>query len=134
MSKNILGLAHIGIMVSDLEVSKAFYRDILDFEVVHQNAVIEGDIVTGVLFMGIGDLVLELIQRPVYDGTRKDGYVDHIALKVKDIEKVRDNLSKKGIEYTMDDVFTCDTLFEKGAKWILFKGPDNESLELNEIL
>ena len=134
LSEKIQGLAHIGVMVSDLEVSKQFYIDILTMEVLHEN-VVKADIGdVGVCFLKKGDMVIELVQMPEYDSSRKDGFVDHIAFRVKDIEGVRSALAEKGVNFIEDEINHCEYFFSNGCKWIIFVGPDNERLELNEIL
>jgi len=125
----ISGLAHIGVFVSDLERSIAFYRDILGFEVRHQNEV-DG---IKVAFVNLGDLTLELILSPEEVSKRSDGIVAHIAMKVNGIEAVAAALKEKGIVFE-SDIFFAEHFWAKGSKWITFRGPDNEHLELTEVL
>ncbi len=127
--EGIHGSAHIGVFVSDLEVSKKFYRDILDFDIIWE-CVIGTD---KVAFARTGDLTLELIQ-PAVMPQREDGKVDHIALGVKNIEAVHAALKARGVTFETEDITFCDLVFPNGAKWILFRGPDGERLELNEVL
>lgn len=133
MSNLNLGLGHIGIIVKDIEVSKKFYCDNLNFELIHENVLAGGEGDTKLAFIAAGGCTLELIQKPVYS-ERIDGYVDHIAFKVKDIENVWKQLKARGIVFTSEDITTAPALFEKGDRWILFRGPDGELLEINEIL
>ena len=125
----ISGLAHIGVFVSDLERSIAFYRDILGFEVRHQNE-IDG---IKVAFISLGDLTLELILSPEEVSKRSDGIVAHIAMEVSGIEAVAAALKEKGIVFE-GDIFFAEHFWTKGSKWITFRGPDNEHLELTEVL
>ena len=134
IKENILGLAHIGVMVSDLEVSKKFYSEILGMDVIHENSLVDDGKVVKVAFMQVGDMVLELILLPEFDNTRKDGYIDHIAFNVKDIEVARKALEDKGIKFVSEEIAHAENFFDNGAKWILFRGPDGEHLEINEIL
>jgi len=128
-----LGLGHIGIIVKDIEVSKKFYCDNLNFELVHENVLAGSEGETKLAFVTTGGCTLELIQKPAYID-RKDGYVDHIAFKVKDIENAWKQLKSRGIVFTAEDITTAPALFENGDRWILFRGPDGELLEINEIL
>ena len=130
---NNLGLAHIGVFVKDLEVSKKFYCEKLDFAVIHETTVEEADGTVKVAFVKAGDCTLELVQLPVQT-KRADGPVDHIAFKVKNIEETAGNLRAKGIVYETEDITFKANFFDKGAKWILFRGPDNEHLEITEVL
>ena len=125
----ILGLAHVGVFVRDLEVSKKFYCDILGFEIIWECEV--G--MDHVAFVKKGDLCLELVL-PANAPCCGDGMVDHIAMRVKNIETVRDALKTKGIVFETDDVVFNDRVFPNGSKWILFRGPDGEHLELTEVL
>jgi len=133
MSKLNLGLGHIGIIVKDLEVSKKFYCDNLDFAVTHENTLTENGEVTKISFVEAGGCTLELIQVPHYS-KRVNGPVDHIAFKVVDIESAWKQLKAKGILFETESVTTAPGFFEKGDRWILFSGPDGERLEINEIL
>ena len=129
----IYSLMHIGVHVTDLERTKQFYQDVLGFRTAHENSLPEGDGFTKVAFLQLGDLMIEAIQLPKPDEWRKDGKVDHIAMRVKNIEMVVADLEKKGIEFEAP-VFTAPGFWEKGSKWVTFRGPDGEHLELTEIL
>lgn len=129
----IYGLMHIGVHVTDLERTKRFYQDVLGFKTAHENSLPGdgGDI--KVAFLQLGDLTIEAIQLPKPDEWRKDGKVDHIAMRVKNIELVAAELEKKGIEFEAP-IFTAAEFWENGSKWVTFRGPDGEHLELTEIL
>lgn len=130
----ILGLAHIGLMVSDVNRSKDFYKEMLGMDVWHENTIEEDGGLINVCFMKKNDLVLEMYQLPQAYKKVEDGTVNHIAFKVKDIEAAKNALISKGIPFTQNEIVFCRQLFDRGSKWILFRGPDNESLELNEVL
>ena len=130
----INGLAHIGVFIKDIDASKKFYEDILGFEKIWE-CVIDGD--GGdvkIAFEKKGDLVLEFVQLPGEPDRPADGIVAHIAMAVKDIEKVRADLEGRGIVFLEDEIVFNAAVFPNGAKWTNFKGPDGEVLELNEIL
>jgi lactoylglutathione lyase len=133
MEKVNLGLAHIGIFVKDLEVSKKFYCEKLDFTIIHETSIEENGGLTKIAFVKAVDCTLELVQLQNY-AKRPDGPVDHVAFKVKDIEKAAETLKARGIEFETKDIAFAPHFFEKGDKWILFRGPDGEHLEINEIL
>jgi len=133
MGKNILGLAHIGVFVKDIEVSKKFYCDKLDFEVTHETSVQESGGLTKIAFIEADGCIIELVQFPNYE-KKTDGPVDHIAFKVKDIEETAARLRAKGIQFETEEIAHAPHFFTKGDKWILFRGPDGEHLEINEIL
>jgi len=131
--KNILGLAHIGVFVRDLETSKKFYTEKLDFAVTHETSLKEPAGTVKIAFITCGDCVIELVQLPA-GSSRPDGPVDHIAFNVKDIEKTAKVLKDKGIVFETADITHAPHFFAKGCKWICFRGPDGEHLEVNEIL
>ena len=128
------GLAHIGVFVSDLQKSKKFYEDILDFKTIWECRVKEADgTTTDVAFVQNGCLTLELVRLENLQN-RTDGIVDHIAMKVEDIEAVKETLISRGIAFETNEVVFNADVFPNGSKWILFRGPDHEHLELTEVL
>ena len=130
----INGLAHIGLFITDIEKSKKFYTEVLEFDTVYECALDEPDgTSTKIAFIKNGDLTLELVQ-VANPPKRTDGWVDHIALKVEDIESVRDTLSSRGVKFETDDITFAPNVFPNGSKWILFRGPDNEHLEITEVM
>jgi lactoylglutathione lyase len=134
IKKGFKGLAHIGIVVSDIDISKNFYHDILAMEILHENFINDVSGKVKVCFMKMNELVIELIQLPNDTKDRKHGVVDHIAFAVKDICKIKNLLALKGIKYSDQDIILCEHLFSNGAKWINFRGPDKEIIEINEVL
>jgi len=127
------GLAHVGLFISDVEKSRDFYNDILEFETIWETELEDEGGVTKIAFVRNGNLTLELVQ-PCGGPNSGDGVVDHIAMAVEDIEAIRKNLEKKGIEFEQEETVFSDRVFENGAKWLLFRGPDNEHLEITEVM
>ena len=127
----ICGLAHFGLFITDIEVTKKFYKDILEFNSVFEYTMNDG---TKVAFLKNGDCMIEAVQFPNPE-KRKDGWFDHLAMRVENIEAVKENLEKKGIQFEdQGNITHCPECFPGGSKWILFRGPDGEHLELNEVL
>lgn len=133
MEKLNLGLAHVGIFVKDLSVSKRFYRDILDFTVDHENSLDEGDNCIRIAFLSSGTCSLELVALPVMND-RTAGPIDHLSFSVINIEKIKDALKSRGVQFDTEEITLAPHFFERGDRWIFFKGPDGERLEINEIL
>jgi len=124
----INGLAHFGLYINDIERSVAFYKK-LGFEPFFSTK--NGDF--PVTFIRNNDCVIELVQFP--DGiSREDGWFDHVALSVTDIDGVKADLESKGIVFEEDTYTIAPHCFENGSKWVLFRGPDGEHIELNERL
>jgi len=127
------GLAHIGLFIADIEVSKKFYTEMLDFKLIEEAVLDDPGGAIKMAFVQNGNLVIELVQFPKTP-EKSDGPVDHIALKVENIECVRELLEKRGIVFEEKEITLAPGVFPKGSKWILFRGPDGEHLELNERL
>lgn len=125
----IKGLAHVNLNVRNMERSLDFYCNILGFEKTYEFK-IGGD---HCAFITLKDCTIELHEGETYDETLRDGHFDHIALAVEDVEGVAQSLREKGIEFE-SEVIASKRIWPNGSKWILFRGPDNEHLELNEIL
>ena len=128
----IAGLAHIGVYISDIERSIAYYTGMLDFECYHRVDIEENEGVTRIAFLRNGSCIIELVQKP---GATEipDGPVDHIAMDVDDIDAAMANLKAKGIEFETDEPVFLPTMFN-GVKFAFFRGPDGEHLEINQLL
>ena len=128
------GLAHVGVFVSDLERTKAFYRDVLEFDITWE-CTIDGDDgkPVDIAFAQNGNVILELVKF-AEPPKREDGTVDHIAIAVEDIEQVKQRLEERGVTFETKEIVYNPLVFPQGSKWILFRGPDNEHLELTEVL
>lgn len=120
----ITGLAHIGVYVSDLVLSKRFYVETLGFEPA-------GDIRLSncsISFVKAGCCVLELISRD--EGAPcQSGLFNHICLEVEDIETLVCKLIEKNIRFETDHIVDIPDL---GIRNIFFAGPDGERLEFCE--
>ena len=122
----ITGLAHIGVMVKDMDVSLDFYKR-LGFVLDKEEQMGE----VRLAFLHAGSCIIELVA--LGDGAeRKAGVVDHIAVTVDDIAAAIDNAIAKGIEIDASTVRTSQIL--GGLKNVFFHGPDGERLEFVEFL
>jgi lactoylglutathione lyase len=118
-------LEHVGVMVSDLEVSIDFYENVLGLDLLDRFAANE---TTGLAFLGdraSGQVIVELICGK--DNRFPDeGKVHHIAFTVDHIEEEMERLRKLKVHFTSDEF----SILANGNKYIFFKGPDGETLEL----
>ncbi|MFJ5759003.1 VOC family protein [Neobacillus sp. NPDC093182] len=118
-------LEHVGVMVSDLEVSIGFYENVLGLDLLDRFAANE---TTDLAFLGdraSGQVIVELICGK--DNRFPDeGKVHHIAFTVDRIEEEIERLRGLKVHFTNDEVSTL----ANGSKYIFFKGPDGETLEL----
>ncbi len=128
----ITGLAHIGVFVSDIERSIAYYSSMLDFKCYHRVDIEDKNGTVRIAFIRNGSCVIELVQTP--DAMQKtDGPVDHIALDVDDIDAAMANLKAKGVQFETKEPIFLPTMFS-GVKYAFFRGPDGEHLEINQLL
>lgn len=128
----IQGLAHVGLYVNDIEQSLKFYEEKLDFKLIHEavNIIPEGDVL--VKFIQNNSCILELVQLP-FSIQREDGWFDHISLAVHNLDEMMAQLKEKGIEFEPGSYTIAPHVFPpKGSKWVFFRGPDGEHIELNE--
>ncbi len=120
---------HVAVICSDYARSKAFYTQVLGFEVIDENFRSERQ--SWKLDLALGDARIELFyfpgsparaSRPEAQGAR------HIAFAVADVAAAAAVLSAKGValEEIRVDPYT-------GAKFVFFQDPDGLPLELYEV-
>lgn len=129
-------IQHIGIPVTDIKTSEAFYES-LGFK----NVMGTGFEYNGgkglVAMMKQHEMIIELYQMPEKElseiRTRKNGHIDHIAFDVDDIDKTFDTLKMEGFNILEDQpVFL--SFWKNGCKYFNITGPDGERLEFNQVL
>ena len=129
-------LQHVGLPVTDVKVSEAFYERLGFVNVMGSG--FEHKSGRGVVtMMQHGKTILELYQMPEAEldaiRSRKDGHIDHIAFDVDDIEDAFAKLKKA--EFTIlepEPVFL--PFWKDGCRYFMILGPDGERLEFNQIL
>jgi catechol 2,3-dioxygenase-like lactoylglutathione lyase family enzyme len=143
------GVHHTGIIVSDLERSVDWYRDVLGLELLTEpSPVADGpELSAGLGVPGaalrmatfaIGDDVLELLQyvapaSPVDAPMPQNALGSHhVGLRVDDIAGTYADLRAKGVEF-MSPPQAIDEGILAGWRWAYFKDPDGITLELVEV-
>ncbi|MBQ9941948.1 MAG: VOC family protein [Christensenellaceae bacterium] len=126
MKTNVLGLAHIGLYIKDLEVTKKFYTEILGFEIISHAQQEDGTLIA---FARKGCCELELVQLPVWED-RPDGLFDHVAMEVEDIYAAYEEVKAKGVEFE-SEIVTAPHI-HGGVRYVMFRGPDGEHLEFEQ--
>ena len=118
---------HVGVLVSDLQAAKAFARDVLalgqpaaEFEAPEHG-------LAGAFF-GMGDARLEVFTIAGAAGGRlpagATASVDHIAVRVDDIDSERRRLAAQGVRFTgPDGVASVDEPVELRGAGHLWTGP-----------
>ncbi len=92
-------IAHLGIAVSDLTQAMAFFTDMLDLKIDHEEMV--DDLKTA--FVPLGQTNLELIQDTKPDGviakhiSKRGEGIQHVAYEVENIDQALEELKTKGV-------------------------------------
>ena len=136
MEIKINHLQHIGIPVSDIKVSEAFYKR-LGFESATSSTFRHNGQEGKMMMMRLKDIIIELYQLPEADlveiRNRKDGHIDHITFDVSDIDQTYSALKEASFPILEEQpVFL--PFWEKGCRYFNILGPDGERLEFNQIL
>ncbi len=122
----VTGYDHIGIPTNDMEATTKFYEAI-GFKMVHQNEN-NGGIVR---FFQHGDIIIETYE--VFGkAAMVRGAIDHIALRVNDIEACAAMIKEQGF----DILEGPNTLpfWENGIRYICIWGPNKEVVEFLQKL
>jgi lactoylglutathione lyase len=137
LQDNLQGLQHIGIPVTDLERSKAFYAR-LGFVEVLRTDLPGGSEAIRVAMMQHAQLTLELYQLEEAErqalAHRADGHIDHIALDVLDIDQAYREICAAGFEILEEAAPVFLPFWDRGVKYFTIRGPDGEKVEFNQIL
>jgi catechol 2,3-dioxygenase-like lactoylglutathione lyase family enzyme len=127
---------HIGLPVTNLKLSQAFYEKLGFASVMDSGFEYRGGR-GSVSMMKRGEMVLELYQLPDAQvreiQTRKDGHIDHVAFEVDNIDEAFVALKNAAFSIVEPQpVFL--PFWQKGCKYFNVLGPDGERLEFNQIL
>jgi len=136
LSAHITGFQHLGLPVTNLQTSKAFYAQ-LGFHEIMVSALPTKDGDIQVDMMEHTGFVLELDQLVGTAGdeigTRAHGHIDHVALDVDDIEAVFQAVQKIGLT-PLESAPVFLPFWEKGVYYFNVQGPDGEKVEFNQRL
>jgi catechol 2,3-dioxygenase-like lactoylglutathione lyase family enzyme len=137
LQDNLQGLQHIGIPVTDLARSKAFYARLGFVETMRTDLPRGADAIR-VAMMQHTKLTIELYQLEEPErqaiAMRADGHIDHIALDVLDIEQACLDIRAAGFEILEEGAPVFLPFWEHGVKYFTIRGPDGEKVEFNQIL
>ena len=136
MNFTINHIQHIGVPVTDLNVSEAFYKK-LGFENVMQSGFDFNGDKGKVAMMQQGTMIIEIYQMPEKElaeiRSRKNGHIDHIAFDVTDIDHAFEELKSEGFA-VVENAPVFLPFWKNGCKYFNITGPDGERLEFNQIL
>ena len=127
---DLKGIHHIAIICSNYSVSKAFYTEVLGFEILQEVYREERDSYKLDLALN-GQYIIELFSFP--DPAERPSYPEarglrHLAFAVEDIEKQVALLNNMGIK---TEPIRADDTSDK--KFTFFTDPDGLPLELYEV-
>lgn len=122
----IEGLAHCAIYVRDLKRAEAFYCDLLGFEKIY---LYQGN----TLFVQRGSMIFELIEDGVDHAPANAAEIRHLAMACKHIESVYNYLKENGVAIEDPGLVHLPDFGSHGCTYFLFRGPEGERLEFQEI-
>ncbi|MES2425674.1 MAG: VOC family protein [Bacteroidota bacterium] len=133
---NIRAIQHIGIPITNVVASAAFYGKLGFSKAMEKPFLHNGE--QGVcVMMKRGDIIMELYQMPASVlpeiASRKDGHVDHVAFDVADIDATYATLQQAGFNILEPEPVFLQ-FWENGCKYFNITGPDGERLEFNQVL
>lgn len=136
ISSLINHLQHIGIPVTNVVASEAFYTQ-LGFEKVMQSPFQEDGQTGTCVMMKNKSIIIELYQLPEHKlqeiRDRKDGHIDHITFDVDDIDVAFAALKNASYQ-VIESAPIFLPFWQNGCKYFNILGPDGERLEFNQIL
>ncbi|HEY5771485.1 MAG TPA: VOC family protein [Chitinophagaceae bacterium] len=136
MNLSINHIQHIGIPVTDLVRSEAFYQR-LGFENVMASAFDYKGGKGKMAMMQRGTMIIEIYQMPDAEldeiRNRKNGHIDHIAFDVPDIDKAFAELKNASFS-VIEEAPVFLPFWKNGCRYFNISGPDGERLEFNQIL
>ncbi|WP_416149903.1 VOC family protein [Salipaludibacillus sp. HK11] len=120
---------HIGVMVSDMEASITFYREVIGLELFKR---LNLENVPPLAFLGFPNAKETTVELVEVKGANfaEEGRVHHLAFGVADIEAEVERLKDLNVSFVNENVNTMSN----GSKNIFFYGPDRERIELFEEL
>ncbi len=136
MQTYIKGFQHLGLPVTDLDRSRAFYAQLGFKPVMEKQLEIEGGTLQ-VQMMDLNGFILELYQLPgearAAIARRDDGHIDHLALDVRDIDAAFEAVKAAGLA-PLEDAPGFLPFWENGIRYFNVRGPDGERVEFCERL
>ena len=84
-----------------------------------------------VTFLKLGNLVIEAYENKA--AKLESGAIDHVAIDVKNIEKVHEMVTAAGLNTTRDEIHFLP-FWENGVKFFTIEGPNKEKVEFSQYL
>jgi catechol 2,3-dioxygenase-like lactoylglutathione lyase family enzyme len=136
MKLKINAIQHIGIPVTDINVSQQFYSR-LGFSNVMQALFTDNGGTGTCVMMQRDHMIMELYQLPEAGlaeiSARGNGHIDHVAFDVDDIDETFRVISQAGFNVLEPEPVFLQ-FWKNGCKYFNITGPDGERLEFNQVL
>lgn len=126
INNHLNGVQHIGIPTNDLEKTIAFYHS-LGFTTAYRTVNEKAD--EPVAFLQSGNLIIEAYENG--NAVQKTGAIDHIALDVKDIDSLFEEIQAAGFRL-LDTSVQSLPFWEHGVRFFTIIGPNAEKIEFCE--
>ncbi len=128
LREQLNGIQHVGIPTNDIETTIEFYGK-LGFEVALQTVNEEAN--EKVAFLKLNNLVIETYENKA--AKMESGAIDHVAIDVKDIEKVYELIAQADLNTTRDIIHFLP-FWENGVRFFTIEGPNKEKIEFSQYL
>ena len=128
LREQLNGIQHVGIPTNDIEATIEFYGK-LGFEVALQTVNEEAN--EKVAFLKLNNLVIETYENKA--AKMESGAIDHVAIDVKDIEKVYELINQVDLNTTRDTIHFLP-FWENGVRFFTIEGPNKEKIEFSQYL
>ena len=128
LREQLYGIQHVGIPTNHIEMTIAYYEK-LGFEIAFRTVNEAAD--EKVAFLKLGTLVIETYENKA--AALKPGAIDHVAIDVKNIEKVHEMITGAGLNTTQDEVHFLP-FWENGVRFFTIEGPNKEKVEFSQYL
>ena len=129
-------LQHVGIPVTNITVSAAFYSRLGFSNVMQSGFELQGETGTCIM-MKNNSVIIELYQLPDAHLTeisnRKNGHIDHVAFDVDDIDACYERLKNASFQI-IEPAPVFLSFWDKGCRYFNITGPDGERLEFNQVI
>ena len=122
------GIQHVGVPTNDIETTIKFY-EALGFKIAFQTVNEAAN--EKVAFLKLGNLVIETYENKA--AKMESGAIDHVAIDVRDVEKVHELVTAAGLNTTNDEVHFLP-FWENGVKFFTIEGPNKEKVEFSQYL
>ncbi|MDG3085350.1 VOC family protein [Vibrio hannami] len=122
---------HIGVPVRNLATTVSFYQD-LGFEMVMESTLEPNSMEPiHVAFMGFNELLIEFYQTKQHKELCEPGPVNHIAVRIEDMEEIYACLESKKVPLIKGP--TRVPFGSKGMTFVMIEGPDKERIEFDQF-